>query len=324
MRQCERGPAIAGRCCMKIWIGVTDDDWFDHLSRLAPDEVNFWQPSGSRSFKVLRPGEPFLFKLHSPHNFIVGGGFFVRYSALPASLAWDAFEIKNGVTSFDQLRARVRRYRPNDATLDPIIGCNVLIEPFFFERSKWIPIPLSFALNIVTGKTYDTATEEGKALWESVRRAMPVTPSVQEPALVQGDPEEQRFGDAYLARSRLGQGAFRVLVTDAYQRRCAVTGEKTLPVLEAAHIKPYSLHGPHRINNGILLRSDLHKLFDLGYVTVTPDLRLEVSPRLRAEWENGREYYAHHGKELTIRPADRSSLPSREFLMWHNENRFKA
>jgi putative restriction endonuclease len=68
----------------------------------------------------------------------------------------------------------------------------------------------------------------------------------------------------------------------------------------------------------------LHKLFDLGYVTVTPDLLLEVSPRLKAEWENGREYYAYHGKELSIRPAEASSLPSREYLTWHNDNRFKA
>ena len=127
-----------------------------------------------------------------------------------------------------------------------------------------------------------------------------------------------------MARSRLGQGAFRVLVTDAYQRRCAVTGEKTLPVLEAAHIKPYSELGPHRVSNGILLRSDLHKLFDLGYVTVTPELHLEVSPRLKEEWQNGREYYAHHGKELRFRPENPLSIPSREFLEWHNENRFKA
>jgi putative restriction endonuclease len=113
-------------------------------------------------------------------------------------------------------------------------------------------------------------------------------------------------------------------VIDAYERRCAVTGEKTLPVLEAAHIKPYSLNGPHRLNNGILLRSDLHKLFDLGYVTVTPQLRLEVSPKLKADWQNGREYYAHHGAPLRFRPSDLSSQPNPEFLRWHNESRFKA
>jgi putative restriction endonuclease len=103
-----------------------------------------------------------------------------------------------------------------------------------------------------------------------------------------------------------------------------VTGEKTLPVLEAAHIKPYAVQGPHRVANGLLLRSDLHKLFDLGYVTVTPELRLEVSARLREEWHNGREYYAHHGKPLTFLPVDSANLPGRDFLAWHNENRFKA
>lgn len=104
-----------------------------------------------------------------------------------------------------------------------------------------------------------------------------------------------------------------MLVTDAYQRRCAITGEKTLPVLEAAHIKPYAEAEPHRIDNGILLRSDLHKLFDLGYVTVKAELRVEVSSRLKEEWERWREYYAHQGRNCGCSPATwrrgRTGLP---------------
>lgn len=96
---------------MKLWVGITDDDWFEQLSKLEPDEANFWQPSGSRSFRALEPGELLLFKLHSPNNYIVGGAHFVRYSILPASLAWDAFREKNGVRSVDELRARIRQYR---------------------------------------------------------------------------------------------------------------------------------------------------------------------------------------------------------------------
>jgi putative restriction endonuclease len=309
---------------VKIWVGVTDKDWFQFLARIGPDEVNFWQPSGSRVFRALQPGEPFLFKLHSPDNFVVGGGHFVRYSALPTSLAWDAFGLKNGVGSLDELNARVRRYRRQDASVDPVIGCNVLAEPFFLPRSAWIPVPPSWAPNIVQGKTYDTTAAEGRALWEAVHVALTSTPKVGEPSAAAAPYDESRFGAEYLTRGRLGQGAFRVLVTDAYKRRCAVTGEKTLPVLEAAHIKPYALLGPHRVSNGILLRSDLHKLFDLGYLTVTPELRLEVSPRLKTEWQNGREYYAHHGQPLCIQPTDPASQPSREFLTWHNENRFRA
>ena len=117
---------------MKIWVGVTDGDWFEFLRARQPDEVNFWQPSGSRRSKLLQPGEPFLFKLQ----------------------------------------------------------------------------------------------------------------------------------------------------------------------------------GPHLVPNGLLLRSDLHTLFDRGYVTVTPDLRTEVSKRIREEFENGRDYYAHHGKRLTNLPAQPQELPA--------------
>jgi len=309
---------------MKIWVGVTDKDWFQFLSRISADEVNFWQPSGSRVFRALQPGEPFLFKLHSPDNFIVGGGHFVRYSALPTSLAWDAFGLKNGVGSLDDLNARVRRYRRVDTSVDPVIGCNVLAEPFFLRRSAWIRVPVNWAPNIVQGKTYDTMSADGRALWEAALSALNSMPRVGESPVTENSFDHNRFGAEYLTRGRLGQGAFRVLVTDAYERRCAVTGERTLPVLEAAHIKPYALLGPHRVSNGILLRADLHKLFDLGYVTVTPELKFEVSPRLKTEWENGREYYLHQGQPLRTRPADAANQPSREFLTWHNENRFRA
>jgi putative restriction endonuclease len=206
---------------MKIWVGVADKNWYEHLTRLAPEEVNFWQPSGSRTSRVLQPGEPFLFKLHSPENFIVGGGFFVRYSALPASLAWEAFEPKNGVASLSDLIKRVRRYRVDDQTIDPVIGCNVLAEPFFLPRSEWIPVPPSWAANIVQGKTYDTDSDEGQNLWSAIQQFITLGHRVQDSGFIASNEGDRRFGAEYLARGRLGQGAFRVLVTDAYLRRCA-------------------------------------------------------------------------------------------------------
>ena len=125
-----------------------------------------------------------------------------------------------------------------------------------------------------------------------------------------------------LVLPRLGQGAFRVLVTDAYRRRCAITGERTLPVLDAAHIKPYSESGPHRLDNGLLLRTDVHTLFDAGYLTVTPDLRVRVSRRIREEFENGRDYYALDGRKLTG-PVASAPPPKREYLEWHSDVRFR-
>jgi putative restriction endonuclease len=133
--------------------------------------------------------------------------------------------------------------------------------------------------------------------------------------------EQARYGEPVLVKPRLGQGAFRVVVTDIYNRRCAVTSEKTLPALEAAHIRPYASGGGHDPHNGILLRRDIHSLFDLGYVTVTRDLHFEVSQRIRDEFENGREYYAMHGRQIAV-PQRADFRPNLSVLEWHNQVRF--
>ena len=68
---------------MRIFVGVTDKEWFDlHASRVNVDEVNFWRPSPTATFKAFDPGELLLFKLHAPDNFIVGGGFLYQVPAV--------------------------------------------------------------------------------------------------------------------------------------------------------------------------------------------------------------------------------------------------
>jgi len=129
------------------------------------------------------------------------------------------------------------------------------------------------------------------------------------------------WGEPTLIRPRFGQGAFRVIVTDNYTRRCAVTGERTLPALDAAHIRPYADHGEHEPSNGLLLRRDIHSLFDRGYVTVTPTRRFEVSRRIRDEFENGRDYYAMQGTEIRV-PEQIELQPDPDALRWHNEKIF--
>lgn len=307
---------------MKYYVGITDYDWYQRLSAQKPDEVNFWRPGSQPSFKAIDVGAPFLFKLHSPRNYIVGGGFFVRYSVLPVFLAWQAFGEKNGAASHDEFLKRLYKYRDTNE-INPSVGCVILTEPFFFDESDWIPIPDDWKQNIVSGKTYDTSTPIGQRLWEDVETHL----AGREAPAVPGDKdvvrEKELYGAAYLTKARLGQGTFRVLVTDAYQRRCAITGEKTLPVLEAAHIKPVSKSGPNRIDNGLLLRSDLHTLFDNGYVTVSSDYRVEVSRRIKEEFENGKDYYSLNGNQLSVLPQGDVDRPAREFIDWHNQNVYK-
>lgn len=304
---------------VNLVVAVTDDDWFEMLrQRLDLGEVNFWAPSAA-SFRALQPGELFLFKLHAPRHVIVGGGVFAHANTLPCSLAWAAFGEANGARSAHEMRMRIAHYRradPNDRS-DFEIGCRILTQPFFFEEQDWIPVPLSWSRNIVSFKTYNTADAEGLALWEAVHERVNRKPN---PGLAETGP---RYGEPHLIRPRLGQGAFRVLVTDIYQRRCAVTRERTLPALEAAHIRPYGDGGPHEAVNGLLLRRDVHSLFDAGYVTVTPDLHFEVSRRIREEFENGKDYYALHGRQIA-HPTNVALRPNPAALSWHNENRFNG
>lgn len=309
---------------MKLWVGITDQNWFEFLRERQPDEVNFWQPSAGRRFRALEPGGLFLFKLHSPANFVVGGGFFVRHTALPVRLAWEAFGEKNGVASLPVFSERIRRYRRGVAGPSPTIGCNILTEPFFLPREQWIPAPASWAPNIVQGKTYDTGDKEGAELFDAVRDVLLAHSGVPEKGADPVLESDARYGEEFLTRARLGQGAFRVLVTDAYSRKCAITGERTLPTLEAGHIKPYAESGPHQVANGLLMRSDWHRLFDEGYATVTPEFRIEVSPLIREEFHNGREYYRQHGNQLTVLPSQVWEQPGRKYLQWHNENIFKS
>lgn len=301
---------------MTLFVAVTDKAWFEHLSSVGNlEEVNFWQPSPDNAFKTLAPGELFLFKLHSPDDYVVGGGLFSHWTRLPVSIAWDTFGTNNGASTIQEMRARIERYRrirpaPHE---DYEIGCILLQQPFFFSRSEWLPVP-DWHPNIVRGKGFDSDTEPGKSLWQQVQdRLTSSVSSVRESG--------ERYGKPVLVRQRLGQGSFRILVTDLYNRSCAVTGGRALPVLVAAHIRPYSEGGEHRVDNGLLLRSDLHTLFDRGYITVTPEHRLEVGKRLRTDFENGEEYFAWHGKLITL-PARSVDRPQAEFLAWHNQNRF--
>jgi DNA replication protein DnaC len=124
--------ALAGKLALmvRIFVAVTDWNWFDFLSAMQPDEVNFWAPTGRKNFRSLQPGELFLFKLHAPNNFIVGGGVFSHASNLPLSLAWEAFGTKNGAADMAEMRQRVGHYRADEPRtierFDPTIGCRIL------------------------------------------------------------------------------------------------------------------------------------------------------------------------------------------------------
>ena len=308
---------------MQGYVAVTDPEWLQHLGTKPHwEEVNFWRPSPYHGFNGA-PGTPFFFKLKAPHNAIGGFGLVARFSRLPDWLAWECFGEANGARSFEAMESRLQAIRARNkfkhAGSVPQIGCILLSDAVFFPPGYWIPQPSDWSSNNLTNKLYDLSHGEGLRIWQACLRHV-VTLGV--PPYLPGavaTPGLARYGKRQLVAPRLGQGTFRVAVTEAYGRACAVTGEHSLPALEAAHIKPYSKEGPHKIPNGLLLRADMHRLFDQGYLTVVPDRRLEVSGRLRDDYENGRSYYPHHGKKITL-PVDPALQPGPDFLRWHNDN----
>ena len=313
---------------MKFYVGVTDNEWFDYLSKINPEDINFWKPGGTLSFNAVPSGAPFLLKLKSPNNAVGGVGFFSSHSLLPISVAWDIFENRNGAPTFSKFQDNIKRLRNSSNSLDinPNIGCVILTNPIFFRKEDWIPIPENWKGSIQQGKTYTTEEFIGKKLWDEVEKRLEkyrfYEAADEKKNQLLLDPQAQ-YGKPVLQKVRLGQGAFRVLVTDAYGKRCAISGERTLPVLEAAHIKQYSESGPHLISNALLLRSDIHKLFDTYYLTISPEYKIEVSKKIKEEFENGREYYKFHGNNLLILPGREIDRPRKDFIEWHN-SKFKV
>lgn len=310
-------------------IAPTDHGWYEFLRHRGLDEVNFWKPSGRRAF-VAEAFSPFLFKLKAPHNAVCGFGVFAKWTRLPDWLAWECFGVGNGCETFQAMKERIGRLRAGMNYVDEgspdSIGCILLVGPFFFEPDDWVPQPADWPVRSLTPVRYDLEVGEGRRVWQAcLERAQNtrLVPRDDPSLLIVARDSGAKFGAPHLVRPRLGQGTFRVLVTDAYSRACAVTGEHSLPVLEAAHIRPYSEDGQHLVSNGVLLRSDLHRLFDQGYVTVTPEYRVRVSARLRLDYQNGKTYYPFDGRALIV-PSAANEQPSPELLDWHNRNVFRG
>lgn len=231
---------------MDGYVAVTHSDWFNYLARRPFwEEINFWRPSAHHAFKGA-PGSPFFFKLKAPHNAIGGFGLVTKFSRLPDWLAWECFGEANGAASFAEMEQRLDEIRTRNRFIDagpiPQIGCILLSSAVFFPRDMWIDQPSDWAPRNLTYQRYSLDEGEGLRVWRECQerlrllqvgaRAFPIS------AVAEALEEQQRFGTPRLIRPRLGQGIFRVAVTDAYGRACSVTGEHSLPVLEASHIKP--------------------------------------------------------------------------------------
>lgn len=139
-----------------------------------------------------------------------------------------------------------------------------------------------------------------------------VVPSRIDDPYVQG--EDMRKRAERLIVIRQGQGAFRKSLMDNYHGACAMTATSVPSVLEAAHIDRYFGENTHHVTNGLLLRADLHTLFDLRRITVDENFLIRVDPKL-----TGTEYESLDGMPLRL-PANLAHHPDRGALHRHRES----
>ncbi|WP_213435166.1 MULTISPECIES: HNH endonuclease [Lysobacteraceae] len=111
---------------------------------------------------------------------------------------------------------------------------------------------------------------------------------------------------------RQGQPAFRKALIDAYGGSCAITGCALIAILEAAHVHPYRGEHTNVVSNGLLLRTDIHTLFDLRLIAIDPEtLTVLVSPEL-----DGTDYARLRGGAL-LAPTKVAHWVSVDALTWH-------
>lgn len=213
------------------------------------------------------------------------------------------------MASLEDMRHAIGRYRRGSLTPgeDPMIGCILLRDVYFARPGETVAGPSDFAKNVVRGKGYEIGTGSGSYVEDALRHLL--QHSTLAPAIVPGPV----FGIPRLVAPRVGQQAFKALVQTAYHRRCAITGARITPTLQAAHIRPVGREhgGENRVDNGLLLRSDVHTLFDRGYLGVDTRSRLHVSPRLRSDFGNGQEFYLRASTVIDL-PDVRANRPSAE------------
>jgi putative restriction endonuclease len=146
------------------------------------------------------------------------------------------------------------------------------------------------------------------------------TPELVEEA---GEFPEGRSREA-LVRVRINQGFFRATVLAFYGARCCITGLSIPELLTASHIVPWSVDAKNRTNprNGLCLNAFHDRAFDCGLLTITPDLRVKLSPRVRRKsTENAAREFLGRYEGVSISPPRRFT-PDKDFLLYHNEKIF--
>lgn len=126
-----------------------------------------------------------------------------------------------------------------------------------------------------------------------------------------------------IVKVRVNQSFFRSSILASYNNTCCITGIKQPEFLIAGHIKPWSIDEKNRLNpqNGIAINALHDKAFENGYLTITTDYKIKISPILLKNNQENLDYFGKYENQPIILPS--RFLPDVEFLKYHNQERFR-
>ncbi len=290
----------AGSSATNFWTIKTDDP--------APELVNL--KAGTLVIYVMELGDRF---------YIVGGGYFVRWGELSLADAWERFGVRNGSSSYEDMTAEVIR---QGGSADSTLISTMLFGTFIFSRDEALGMPDEFKSEFSGEKSRFLLS-----LNEPLGRYLERLVRDKRAALNSNEYSSDWRGIYYLAAKRLDHGeidGFYAAVMAAYDFKCAVTGSTAIPLLDVANIQPCYSNTFQSVQNGILMRCDLHRLFSEGFMTLRYEgdksIVIMVSPSIKTLGAG--EYMKFDGKKLHL-PKDKSVWPKREYLEWHQHKCFE-
>ena len=285
-------------------ISPTDIEWFKFLrTEGLNSEINFWTPT-PWNVSRLASGDKLYFMLKSPIRKIGGYGQFVEYKNMSVNDAWNKYGFKNGCTSKQELIDRLDKYKASNSSdersvTDSEIGCIVLTNAVYYDDDKFLDLDnyeIDFSRFIVKIKYYNE-NDPLEIATQSTEKEFELLPTSLE-----------KLKKSRLVTERKGQGNFRAIITTAYSNKCCITSETTPELLEAAHIQPYFDENSNHVKNGLLLRVDLHKLYDNGLLYIDESFKIHISPEVKSEY-----YRKLNGTKIRL-PENNNLHPSKEAL----------
>lgn len=283
--------------------------WYTPFEEFAHDKDDEeLPPTGSLVlFLVEKDGE----------QIICGGGFFLKHLNMDIISCWNQYGVLSGYMNLNDFLRRAKEFK---ADMNDPLSCYIADGSFIFIRKNMVYVPEMFKINFEERSRVTIPSDEPfgmylKKVCLERRKAQIDQSSCTWPGI---------YYVASIHKSAEQASQYRTELLSAYGFKCAVTGCTLMPALSVAHIKTIYDDRYLDLNNGVVLRSDIHHLFSKGYLTFYYDtdgsVKVKISKNMKLNLDP--EYSELDGKKLSL-PENKDYWPNPEYLKWHNDIRFE-